>query len=276
MENRLGNLCLLGERVPPQTRPPLSLLVLPPSDIRLQSAPGTRRLNRSDLIARMQRLRGRIYLQDGAIEEEAVLDGRHRTPQDARSWHLLMEDADGEIRGCVRAQVHHPETRLSSLAAYRATRAMDLDWGTKCKSALLAELRLAHRLKVPVLEFGGLAVDERIRGSSALVKMAAAIQSLAEHLGGAIGIGTVTRRHNTTAMLRRLGGQSLEVKGDLLPCYYDPRYRCEMEILKFYSWMPSHHHHKYIRFSAPIVSSSIHFAMRIESGVRWSATAACG
>lgn len=272
------DLCSLGERVSPETRPQLNLVVLPPSDMKLQLALGSRRLNRSDLIARIQRLRGRVYLQDGAIEEEAVLDGRHRTPQDARSWHLLVEDAVGEIRGCVRAQVHHPATRLSRLAAYYATRTMDLDWGSKCKSALQAEMKLAHRLQIPVLEFGGLALDERIRGSSALVKMAAAIQNLADHLGGAIGIGTVTRRHNTTAILRRLGGQPLEVRGDSLPCYYDPRYRCEMEILKFYSWMPSHHHHKYIRFSEPIVSSFMHhhIAPRIESGLRRYAAAACG
>lgn len=252
------NLCSSGERVSIESRSQLNLVVLPPFDYGLQSIKGSRCQKRSDLIVRMQRLRGRIYLEDGAIEGNAVRDGRHRTPQDARSWHLLMEDSDGEVRGCIRAQVHNPAASLSKLAAYRAARTMDDPWGHRCKNALRAEMSLAHRLGIPVIEVGGLAVDQTIRGSSALVKMTGGLQNLAEHLGGAIAIGTVTCRHNTSLVLRRIGGQSLQDGGNTLPSYYDPRYRCEMEILKFYSWLPNHHQRRYRRFSEHLMGSFVH------------------
>lgn len=239
------NLCSPEKGVSIATQ--LNLVVLAPPDSRLQSPPGLTPASRNDLIARMQHLRGRIYLQDGAIEKRRVRDGRHRLPEDARSWHLLVEDSSGEIRGCVRVQIHNAETNISKLAAYRAVRSMGLQWGTKCRNALHEEMKLAQRLRVPLLEVGGLALDEKIRGSLALIKMAGGIQRLAGQMGGAIGIGTVTCRHNTSLMLRRLGGRSLETGEDFLPSYYDPQYRCEMEILKFYSWAPSSHLHRYLQ-----------------------------
>jgi hypothetical protein len=43
-----------------------------------------------DLLEELQRLRGQVYLEDGAIVEEQLDNGRHRTPEDDRAWHLLI------------------------------------------------------------------------------------------------------------------------------------------------------------------------------------------
>ncbi len=62
--------------------------------------------------------------------------------------------------------------------------------------------------------------------------------ALTQLLGGSLCISTVTVRHNSAAMLRRIGGTGLEVDGVEIPRYYDPRYGCEMEILRFDSRHP--------------------------------------
>ena len=36
-----------------------------------------------------------------------------------------------------------------------------------------------------------------------------------------------------------MGGESLEYGGIPIPAYYDPKYGCEMEILRFHSWNPN-------------------------------------
>ncbi len=201
------------------------------------------RSDRDELIARVQRLRGRIYLKDKAIHERDLMNGLHHMTADSESWHILFEN-HGEIKGCVRARLHHPLTDHQHLGIRDAAIAKDAVWGQVFSAALQAEIELAQELQIPLLEVGGLALDETIRGSSALLQMVFAIYGLARTLGGAIGISTVTRRHRAAMILRRLGGQSLEHSGTAIPGYFDPRYGCEMEVLRFYSWTPNLKHER--------------------------------
>jgi len=54
------------------------------------------------MLARLQRLRGSVYLEDGAITEaDLTPDGRHLSPVDERAWHVLAVEAGGQVRGCV-------------------------------------------------------------------------------------------------------------------------------------------------------------------------------
>jgi hypothetical protein len=50
---------------------------------------------------------------------------------------------------------------------------------------------------------------------------------------------TATFRHCSSVILQRLGGSRFEVDGITLPPYYDPRYKCMMEILRFDSREPN-------------------------------------
>jgi hypothetical protein len=52
-------------------------------------------------------------------------------------------------------------------------------------------------------------------------------------------MSTATRRHCSSSILRRMGGQPLKCDGIPIPAYYDPQYGCEMEILRFRSWNPN-------------------------------------
>jgi hypothetical protein len=69
--------------------------------------------------------------------------------------------------------------------------------------------------------------------------MALAMYALCQQLGGAVGLSTVTQRHCSASILRRIGGRPMESNGWQLPSYYDPLYDCQMEIMRFYSWEPN-------------------------------------
>jgi hypothetical protein len=50
---------------------------------------------------------------------------------------------------------------------------------------------------------------------------------------------TATFRHCSATILKRLGGARFEVDGVTLPPYFDPRYGCMMEMLRFDSRRPN-------------------------------------
>src|SRR2546421_7313312 len=56
----------------------------------------------AERLREIQRLRGDIYFSDGAVRRQDLSsDGRHQTPEDEKSWHLLMMNKDREITACV-------------------------------------------------------------------------------------------------------------------------------------------------------------------------------
>src|SRR4051812_18686455 len=55
-----------------------------------------------DLLAEMQRFRGGVYVSDGAVNPGDLIDGRHKSPVDEKSWHVLSLDASGRIVSCLR------------------------------------------------------------------------------------------------------------------------------------------------------------------------------
>ena len=56
---------------------------------------------RAELIHDVQRLRGEIYVQDGAIERQQLsADGRHITAEDAKGWHMLLLDKEQRVGAC--------------------------------------------------------------------------------------------------------------------------------------------------------------------------------
>ena len=71
------------------------------------------------------------------------------------------------------------------------------------------------------------------------LRLVLAAYALAEALGGWVVISTATRRHGSASILKRIGGRPLEYQSSEVPSYIDPNYRCEMEVLRFYSWAPN-------------------------------------
>jgi hypothetical protein len=100
------------------------------------------------------------------------------------------------------------------------------------------ELARARRLGYGYVEMGGWAVAKELRCTTEAVRMVVTVYALARLMGGALGISTVTRRHASSSILRRMGGAPLNCGKDEVSTYYDPNYRCEMEILRFDSDLP--------------------------------------
>ena len=74
------------------------------------------------LLADAQRLRGEIYVRDGAIQAwELSADRRHIQPSDALSWHLLKVDERDSVTACIRYRAHRPGASFSDLAVSTAT-----------------------------------------------------------------------------------------------------------------------------------------------------------
>jgi hypothetical protein len=193
-----------------------------------------------ELLAEMQRMRGRLYLHDGAIEPwELSTDGRHQTPADEESWHLLALDSDGHVCGCARYREHCPADPYSKLSVAASPLANSSIWESHLYSAVSSEIALARSLDFAFVEVGGWALTDEFRSSPEAIKIALSAYSLARTLGGCIGITTATVRHSSASILRRIGGQMLQSGGVEIPTYFDPRYKCQMVILRFDSSAPN-------------------------------------
>ena len=113
------------------------------------------------------------------------------------------------------------------------------EWRDTLVGAVDAEIARAGSEKLHYAEVGGWAVSRACRCTSEGLLLALAAYSLGRRLGGVLGITTATVRHSSSTILRRLGGTSLEFDGRVVPSYFDPKYNCEMELLRFDSRRPN-------------------------------------
>jgi hypothetical protein len=186
------------------------------------------------LIGDMQRLRGRLYLQDGAITAaQLTRDGRHVQDADSQAWHLLLVEDRDTVCGCARYLSHSPTVRFTHLGVSRSALAFSDRWGLPFRLAVEEELARARREGLAYVEVGGWALREDLRFGGDALRIAMASYGLAFLLGGCLGISTVTHRHCSAAILRRIGGRSLACGEVELPSYFDPAYGCRMEVLRF-------------------------------------------
>ncbi|HVX65183.1 MAG TPA: hypothetical protein VHA11_01200 [Bryobacteraceae bacterium] len=193
----------------------------------------------------MQIVRGRTYLEDGAIEPwQLSPSGRHLQAVDDYSWHLLALDERARVFGCVRYLEHRNPTSFDALTLRTAALALSDKWGSRVRAAVESEMEKARRREQPYVEVGGWAISEERRCTADAARLALATFGLAKLFGGCLGVTTATTRHHSSSILRKIGGRPLEWDGAALPSYYDPQYRCEMEILRFDSCNPGQ------RFSA--------------------------
>jgi predicted GNAT family N-acyltransferase len=204
------------------------------------SDPHFDRERHAEMLAQAQKLRGRIYVEEGAIEaSELTPDGRHYMAADEESWHILALDSKGKVSGCARYLAHENTVPFARLGVRQSALARCDQWGQKLRSAVEQELQLARRRDIAYVEMGGWALREDVRCSTEAIRIAMCAYALARNLGGAIGVTAATVRHCSSSILRRIGGQALTAAGTELPSYHDPRYKCEMTILRFDSNRPN-------------------------------------
>lgn len=200
----------------------------------------TDRARHEQLVREMQRLRGSVYLQDGAVQRhQLTTDGLHRTAEDERSWHLLMLNSQRKVSSCAWYMEHDEEAQFHDLRVRNCPLVRTDSWRQKLHVAIESELKRARDSGLRYAEVGGWAVAKESRCTSEGLLLALAAYSLGRIFGGALGLTTATVRHSSSTILKRLGGSFLEVGGSIVPAYYDPKYKCEMELLRFDSRRPS-------------------------------------
>lgn len=187
-----------------------------------------------------QRLRGRIYLEDGAVDRRQLsADGRLIHTHDERGWHLLLMNRNGRVAGCARYVVHDDDVSFSEFGVATAALAYSPNWSFRLREAVEAQRAKARARGMAFAEVGGWVLDEELRFTTAAREIFFNVCGLARLLGGAVAITTATFRHHSSSILRKLGGRGLVSDGVELPSYYDPQYECEMEILCFDSDYPT-------------------------------------
>ena len=178
----------------------------------------------------VQRLRGSVYLRDGAVSEDDLSqDGLHETPEDGRSWHLLMRSRKGGVSACIWYLEHEMLPAFQQLRVHNSALSRSYQWHDRVRRAVASEIALARMERVRYSEVGGWAVSDEARCTAEGVMMILATFGLSRALGGALGLATATVKHSSASMLQRLGLCRL----DDIPSYFDPDYNCEMEMLRF-------------------------------------------
>lgn len=188
----------------------------------------------------IQHLRGNIYFSDGALQRhDLASDGRHQTPEDEKSWHMLMLNKARQVTACVWYLEHPNTVSPDRLRVRHSPAGMRRDSKDTFWTAVQQELGRARADRLGYAEVGGWAVTKESRCTSEGLLLALAAYSLGRMLGGALGMTTATVRHSSSTILRRLGGSPLEADGILVSPYFDPAYQCEMELLRFDSRHPN-------------------------------------
>jgi hypothetical protein len=190
------------------------------------------------LLGDVQRLRGKVYLSDGAIKvEDLTLDGRHDTPEDHKSWHIVMLDEQRDVAGCIW-YLEHTAPRFESLRVRHSPLAQSEAWSAKLKTAVDRDIARAEDEGVRFAEVGGWAVAKNSQMTDCLL-LVLGTYALSQVLGGAYVMATATVRHSSAAILRRLGGAPIATDEAEIPAYYDPHYGCAMELLRFDTRRPA-------------------------------------
>ena len=182
----------------------------------------------------LQRLRGQAYLEDGAIEPwELDGSGRFRMEGDEESWHFLLVNEDERVIACLRLLLHANTISFDQLRLTHSYLAKDPVWSGKLRASVEADLAEARRQNIGYAELGGWAIDADYRCTKAALQTLVASYAWGQMVGHCLSSCTATIRHRSAMILRRLGGKSLTINGEIIPTYNDPHYGCQMEILRF-------------------------------------------
>jgi hypothetical protein len=186
------------------------------------------------LLGEMQRLRGRVALQEKAITP-SMLDssGRHVMQGDEKGWHLLRVRGDGKVVGCARILVHPRDVIFQGLRIAASSVARCTAWAAHVRNSVESDLRYARINGLRVIEPGGWVIDESLRGTKEAVSIAINAFALSQLLGDCIGYLTATVKNHSSTILHRLGGRSLEAQGTPIPRFFEPAWGCDMELLRF-------------------------------------------
>jgi hypothetical protein len=152
---------------------------------------------------------------------------------------MLLMNPEQKISACALYHEHKNTIEPADLRVRNCPLATHSDWAPTLWKAVTGEIARARHEQLEFAELGGWAVAPEVRRTSGPLMMALAVYGFSRRHGGALGMTTATFRHCSAVILQRLGGSRFEVDGTTLPPYYDPRYDCMMEMLRFDSRFPN-------------------------------------
>jgi len=199
------------------------------------------RRQHDELFAEMQRFRGSVYREDGAIQvSDLAPDGRHKMAIDEESWHVLSLDSAGRVASCLRYLDESHAFDFDDLWVRHSALARCSRSGRPFRQAVEREMAGARKENIAFVEVGGWAVAADHRWTLEPLRIILAAYGLARLLGGCRGVASATFRHSSAMILRRIGLSSIVTEGGPeLPPYYDAHYGCQMEMLRFDSSRPN-------------------------------------
>jgi hypothetical protein len=98
------------------------------------------------LVRDVQRMRGSIYVKDGALQpHQLTADGRHQTPEDETSWHMLLLDRHQQVTACALYLEHdHNDVTFDQLRARHCPLTSEPEWRPTVERAIETELDRAR------------------------------------------------------------------------------------------------------------------------------------
>jgi hypothetical protein len=103
-----------------------------------------------------QKLRGSIYLADGAVQPSQLsTDGRHVQQADYDSWHVLTVDGKGAVQGCARYRHLIGNVGFDDLGVRESWLAKCEQWGGSLRTAVESEIVRAKQRGAAFSEVGG-------------------------------------------------------------------------------------------------------------------------
>src|SRR5262245_29480124 len=190
-------------------------------------------------ISEIQRFRARVYVAHGALPASA-LDGRGRHFQwfDFENHHLCLRNGAGQIRGCLRLRLHNRGVKLHDLRIHELIRRLPMPLAETCNRAVVALLERSCSEGLRFGDVGGWAVDEELRQSRVSVLLPVACWVVYPILHHVLAVASATTRHQSSEILKRIGGFALRYGSEELPQFVDDFHGCEMELLGFDSRSP--------------------------------------
>lgn len=177
--------------------------------------------------------RNQKYLEDNAINnytKDPILDNEDIY------WHIILINNKNKIKGSVKALFHNPGIDHYDIFN-KFFNNLELNQKKYYQNCLAQYLRYAKNESKRILEIGGFSVEKKKTNTSAMLILICSCWSISRLISNSLGLAVVTKKHNFSKILCKLGGFKLFYNGDVLQPFFDVNHNSEVEIIGFETWL---------------------------------------
>jgi hypothetical protein len=226
----------------------------------LESASYAGSLSYQALLAGMQKLRGTAYLKEGVLgEHDLTSDGRYIAQFDAASWHILIVHQQ-EVIGSIS---YEP---ISKVSTSHLPPGQSAEWSAMARLVVEEQIDHTHRTGLPFVVVRDWVMVEDLRCSTEAIRLLLVVFALARYLGGASGLAIASSRHSVAAIFRRVGFSTFIAIDSEVARVFDPKLRCEVELLRFHSELLNPRYLGWVREFERAIIASIPVISAFETG----------